>query len=329
MVSSDRRIADSGPIFVASDLSPASDEAIVQAHERARAEKKRLIVCFVIRGSMRYDPVLPDVRMEFDDGLPVSRNRAFLIVSARVARCTGRRPGEYAIVIERGLPHEHIVRAARMRGASLIVLGARSNGFARHPFAGTVTERVVRHAQCPVLVARAGIATRSILVATDFSDPSMPALEAAVKEARRRDARLTILHSLDVEIAMVTARPLGDASLGMPLEEFLDIKDAAQSRMQALLDRAGLDGSVIVSEGPPAERILAIARDVDADTIFIGTRGRSGLARVVLGSVAEDVVRSARCSVFVVRLHVESARERLLPVSAAMAEAARANQMRA
>lgn len=311
MKSGDRTIPEPGAILVATDLSVDSDQAIVQAHERARADDKPLIVCFVIRSSVRYDPVLPGVRVEYEDDLPVVRNRALEAVRARVSRCTPRNSGDYEILIEQGLPHERIVAAAELFKVGLIVVGAHPGDGLRHAL-GNVSERVVRHAHRSVLIARADTARRPILVATDFSDPAMPALSAAVKEASQRGAKLTILHSLDVTIAMegTRNRPLGGLSLGLPLEDFLAMKEKAQSRMQALLERTGLDGNVIVSEGPPAEAILRNAEEANAGMIFLGTRGRAGLARLMLGSVAETVARTAPCSVFVVRLDVDGVRER-------------------
>jgi nucleotide-binding universal stress UspA family protein len=306
MISVNRRATRPGGILVATDLSRVSDEAVRQAHARALAQGRSLIVCFVIRSTVRYDPVLPGVRVEYEDGLPVTRRRAIEAVRAQIARSTGRAPADYEIVIGHGHPHTAIVRAARTREASLIVLGPHAGVEEPPAFVGNTVEQVLRHATAPVLVARAGEIKHSILVATDFSDPSMPALAAAVDEARRRDAKLTIVHSLDANIAMEESGglPLGGAAVGLPLESFLSMREAAQSRLQVLLERTGLDGEVIVGEGSAVDEVLNAAKSVDAGMIFVGTRARTGIERVMLGSVAERIVRAASCSVFVVRLHV-------------------------
>jgi universal stress protein E len=321
MSTSNRGSLLAGGIFVATDLSRASDEAVRQAHERALAAGVPLIVSFVIRSTVRYDPVLPGVRVEFEEGLPVVRSRALEAVRAQVLRCTGRKPSECEVVIGHGLPHDAIVRAAWLRQASLIVLGPHETDGRERSWGGSTVERVMRHTHLPVLVARPdlvarrGAEKRSILAATDFSDPAMPALGAAANEARRRDAKLAIVYSLEVDIAMETSgtRPLGSGAMGLPLEDFLAMKEAAQSRLQVLLERTGLDGYVVVGEGEPVAQILNAAASADADMIFVGTKGRSGLGRLMHGSVAEAVAREARCSVFVVRLETEASMERTRP----------------
>ncbi len=301
----------SGTVFVATDLagdtdsSELTDALILEGHERARAEKRPLTVCHVIRNALRADPLLPGLREGFVDGLPVLREVALQKVRACVAQCTGRVESEYEALIEDGSPAARIVDAAEARAASLIVVGAHPPERHNHRLIGSVTERVVRHAHGPVLVLRPGPRDGPVLVATDFSDPAAPAIAAAAGEARRRRVPLALLHSLEIAIAGESPRedlPAGSA-VGLPLDVFLELRDAAKARLQKIHDEIELEGEVLVDVGPASTAILQAAEAWGASLVVVGTKGRTGWSRVLLGSVAESVVHAAPCSVLVVRLH--------------------------
>jgi nucleotide-binding universal stress UspA family protein len=264
-----------------------------------------LTVCHVIRNSLRADPLLPGLREGFVDGLPALRDVALRKVRARVARCTGRVESEYEALIEDGSPSARIVDAAEARSASLVVVGAHPRERHNHRLIGSVTERVVRHAHCPVLVLRPGPSDGPVLVATDFSDPAASAVAAAAGEARRRRAPLAILHCLEVAISGGSPRedPLGGSAVGLPLDALLELRDAARARLQALRAKLDLAADLVVAVGPASQAILQAVEDRGASLVVVGTKGRTGWKRVLLGSVAESVVQAAPCSVLVARVH--------------------------
>lgn len=189
-----------------------------------------------------------------------------------------------------------IAAAAERLTVDLIVAGA---GRRERGFLGTVAERIVRQAPCSVLIV-AGPARppRHILCAVDFSAPARAALEAAADLAAERDATLTIVHAFSAgELAVP----------GMAAEAALAVeaRDAANKALRGLAveveARAGRPVSARVVDGPPSDAILVAAREAAADLIVTGTHGRTGIARAVLGSVAENVVRHAEQPVLVVR----------------------------
>jgi nucleotide-binding universal stress UspA family protein len=135
-----------------------------------------------------------------------------------------------------------------------------------------------------------------VLVATDFSQGSDEALEAAIGLAQRSSAPLEILHVLELNAEPF---PFGGSyySERGPLIAFIDRELAHR------VDRAGAAGVVATGkmiEGSAAVEILQRARDIGADLIVVGTHGRKGLAHVVLGSVAQQVVQRSRCPVLTV-----------------------------
>lgn len=136
-----------------------------------------------------------------------------------------------------------------------------------------------------------------ILVAHDFGDTAEPALVYATSIAEKFGARITILHAYE--------RP----AYGYPeslIEDFdfeTQIERAAQKALDGVAERAkraGVEITVLLRRGKPWMEIIAAAETIKADLIVMGTHARRGVARALLGSVAEKVVRSAPCPVLTV-----------------------------
>ncbi len=140
---------------------------------------------------------------------------------------------------------------------------------------------------------------RSILVPTDFSANADAAAEYACSLATTFHAPVTLLH---VFTTPVVATP--DAVFAPTPEEEDALARAAKDHLAALsqrLSRPGLELRTDVREGNPAARIVEAS--ADADLVVMGTHGRTGVARLLLGSVAEQVVRGARCPVMTLGEH--------------------------
>jgi universal stress protein A len=167
---------------------------------------------------------------------------------------------------------------------------------------GSSAEHVVRYANCPVLVARPSPAGK-ILAATDFSDPALPAIEAAAAEARHRKVDLAIIHAVDLLQGM-SPFYADFYSYSMPPMDFSDpMRKIWQQRLDEVVHRFKAKGGGLLPDGPAAPAILSAASELPAQLIVMGTHGRTGLSRIIaLGSVAETVVRAAPCSVLVARL---------------------------
>ncbi len=143
---------------------------------------------------------------------------------------------------------------------------------------------------------------RRILMATDFSPASEAALERAAKLTRECSATLSILH--------VYEPPPAAASVAyLPVDGYLDslvaARTQAEARMQQLLSRdvlKGLEVRGVVIKGLPGTRIVETAIREGADLIVMGTHGRRGLSRLILGSVAAMVIAVAPCPVLTIRM---------------------------
>ena len=142
-------------------------------------------------------------------------------------------------------------------------------------------------------------AIRNVLVATDFSDSAAAALQYGRELARTCQARLHVMHIVDdIRWRSLDMTPTLTASVQESLEA------VAQSQIQALVtseDRRQLRAIEVVETGiAPAEALIDYAVATAIDIIVVGTRGRSGIPRMLLGSVAERIVRLAPCPVLTV-----------------------------
>ena len=139
-----------------------------------------------------------------------------------------------------------------------------------------------------------------ILLAVDESKSSQQATEKIAQQFRRENAEVRILHVL--QPISVAAPPQMAAGYAPELQDLAKpAKDLLVRAAKSLTD-AGFKTETLLREGDVRETILDIAQEWKADLIVIGSRGRSGVQRFLLGSVAESVARHAPCSVEIVRV---------------------------
>jgi nucleotide-binding universal stress UspA family protein len=207
-------------------------------------------------------------------------------------------------LVDTGWPDTALMRKAEEIDADLIVVGSRGYTGLKHVLLGSVAERVIRYSHCAVMVARASPSGGHILAATDFSDPALPAIDAAVQIAKRRGAELTVMHSLGVRSSSLSwaASPFGGGPIVPDEQAIREARIAATQLIETSLGEFGAVGSAFVGDGMPEDDILRKATVLPADMIVLGSQGRTAINRVALGSVAETVARTATCSVLVIRL---------------------------
>jgi nucleotide-binding universal stress UspA family protein len=145
---------------------------------------------------------------------------------------------------------------------------------------------------------------KNILCPTDLSEPSLRSLTYAAAFARWYEAQLTLLHVVPTfePIAVGPGEFIGPMQMVVPIS-----REEVLGEMRRITDRAGM-GSIhaILSahEGDPARNIVEQAAAIDADLVVMGTHGRTGFERLLIGSVAEQVLRKAPCPVLLVPPHV-------------------------
>jgi len=180
----------------------------------------------------------------------------------------------------------------------LVVMGSHGRMGLLHVLMGSVAEGIVRRSPAPVWVLRKPRRwpPKRILVPVDFDDSSRRVLRTASELARLFSARLEIVH---ISPTVENLAPFPEMRVYFPPTLSEDLRKKAHERLKSLV--AGSVSSKVPTRlhglsGVPADSICRNARSTRADLIVIPTHGRKGLARLLLGSVAESVVRHAPCS---------------------------------
>jgi nucleotide-binding universal stress UspA family protein len=218
------------------------------------------------------------------------------------ANRTGVKTG---MVFDEGNPARQILRQSHSLRADLIVMGTHGLGGFERFVLGSVTEKVLRKAACPVMTVPPAAGTIAklpythVLCPVDFSEASELALRFALSIAEEADARLTILHAFDW--------PPDDELLVEQLDtpEFRQlVEEEARGRLEALVPdeaRVWCKPSTKVMYGKPYRQILEAAAAEQTDLIVMGVRGRNPLDLAVFGSTTNHVVRRAPCPVLTLR----------------------------
>lgn len=190
-----------------------------------------------------------------------------------------------------------IIDLAETVGADLIVVGATRRGAVSRTLLGTTAQRVLRAASVPVLVSRRTEATplRKILLTTDLSDMSAAVYERAVglvtalSDAKEPEMRTLLVVGHDME--------------STPSMQQHVIDDLVEGELAAFLRRVGAEAPAAqgrVRIGDAATEIVAETEEWGADLLVLGTHGRGGVSRFLIGSVAETVTRGAPCDMLVI-----------------------------
>jgi nucleotide-binding universal stress UspA family protein len=193
-----------------------------------------------------------------------------------------------------------ILRMAEEIGSDLIVMGTHGPTGLRSVLAGSVAIAVLRGARCPVLALRLGAQPRegeeirAILHPTDFSAGSEMALRVARSLARDHGARLILMHVAALPVAMES---------GMTAEIDVGYYSNALEVARELIDGPDLKYPVETwfSRGYAPDEIVRVAKEVGCGLIVMGTHGRTGLGRLLLGNTAESVLPEASCPVMIVK----------------------------
>jgi nucleotide-binding universal stress UspA family protein len=208
-------------------------------------------------------------------------------------------------------PFDEICRDAQKIPADLIVMPTHGRTGLKHVFLGSTAERIVQHSSCPVLVTRGNalkpkngsrFTIKTILVPVDFSDCCREGLRYAIGFANDFAAKIILLHATYLGY-IYTAE-------GTAMYDVRGLQEAARrdaERQMRELVRAVKFGRLkfetVFTNGSPVWDICAFADDHDVDLIITSTHGRTGFEHVLIGSIAEQVVRHAPCSVLVVPSH--------------------------
>ena len=204
-----------------------------------------------------------------------------------------------------GVPHSEILSYVDEADVDLVVMGTHGRKGLDRYLLGSVTEKVVRASPVPVLSIKRGdgspgpIEYSDVLIPTDGSEGAEAAVDHGVAFAETVDADVHGLYVIDVRATV----PNVDAGSQTEVRDLLEAEgDRATDYVDTQARNAGLEVSTAVVQGTPYAQIREYVVEHDVDLIAMGTHGRTGLERYLLGSVAEKVVRTADVPVLTVRL---------------------------
>lgn len=302
-------------ILLAIDGSKFSEAATQTLIAQAQVEDDEVLVLHVV-------DVLPPIFIEmrqYYPGVEQARDAQFEPAAALVAKTADwlRSQGlRVTTAVEVGIPKSGIIDAATQWHANLILLGSHGRTALDRFLVGSVSDAVLRHAPCSVELVRiarsvpaSGRALESpggkvtkILLAIDESKFSEAASQMLMEQVRP-ETEVQLLHVVE-PMPLLAAREMGGYD---PAVEGL--WDAQTKQATALVNSiaAGLrlkrvSVATEFARGNPKSEILDAAEKWKADLIVLGSHGRTGLARFLLGSVSEAVARHAHCSVEIVRI---------------------------
>jgi nucleotide-binding universal stress UspA family protein len=209
--------------------------------------------------------------------------------------------------IVKGSPGQTISEQAAALGCGLVVLATHGRSGIDHLVFGSTAERVVRESPIPVLAVKhpehefvdpfnLDVLLKRILFPTDFSPYSERGLPYAVHLCKEFGATLVLLHINDLPLILPEYLPELSASPTQDLEQY-----GLESLERLAGEITGAEVETLQATGRPHTEIAKVVEDQDIDLVVMPTHGRGGISHLLLGSVAEKVIRSAKCPVLTVR----------------------------
>jgi len=278
-------------ILVAVDGSKSGRNALRQAFRLAVDEKCWITVTSVVppfTGDLELTGVKGDVLASlakpYEDAL---REAEQLARDDRVLIKT---------LLEEGETYERIVDLADAENCGIIVMGRRGVHRYERASIGSVTARVIGHTQRDVLVVPNGttLGWKKILVGTDGSKFSAAAIDKAIAFAKSYGGELAVMSVVDVPAEFHAEAPQAVEDMVRKAKEY-----TAAVRRQA--EGEGVKAESYVGEAEAWEAMVKLAREQQVDMIVVGSHGRTGLRRLLMGSVTEKVIGHAPCPVLVVK----------------------------
>ncbi len=277
-------------ILVAFDRSDSSRNALRQAFDLAHREKSWITVVSVAppyRGDLDFiavKDVMASVRRPCEEAL---RDAEKIAEEERAVIRT---------VCEEGEPHERIVDTADAEDCDIIVMGRRGLRRLERVLVGSVTARVIGHTQRDVLVVPRGAVLRwnRLLLATDGSRYSATATAKAIELAKEYGGSLMVVSVVDVPTEFYGEAPKA-------VEDMIENAKEYTAAVKRHAEAAGVRAETYVKESEADTAIVTLAKEQQADVIVVGSHGRTGLKRLLMGSVTEKVIGAATCPVLVVK----------------------------
>jgi nucleotide-binding universal stress UspA family protein len=293
-------------ILLATDGSVSADHArdLVADASWPEGTEIRVVAALDISPALFGSPWIPAVPPDADryEDEAVESFRDVLEKAAAALAAPGR---IVQTELLRATPTLAVVEEMHKWAPDLTVVGSRGHGPVETTLLGSTCSAIIDHATAPVLVVR-GRGLGHVILAEDGSDAARAAERLVTTWPLFADSLVDVVSVVDVAAPWRTG--IAPAMFGNAMDVYTDMIASAHETQAAIaaqtaarLRGSGLRVEMELREGDPAGEIVAAAREDQADLVVIGSRGHTGIARLVLGGVAHGVLTHAPCSVLVVR----------------------------
>lgn len=279
-------IAKMEKLLIATDGSEYSKSALREAINLAKTCSSKLLAISVVKTNPEFEDLVPQVIEKLEKEVREHLESIKKMASKEGIDCE-------VIVHLSEEPYQDIVDVAEKNKVNMIIVGTHGRTGLKRLMMGSVTAKVIGHSPCNVLVVplHAKVECRNILIATDGSKYSDAAASEAIGIAKRCGSSLIVLSVAfsDKEITL----PEDD-------EEIILAKDTVK-KITELAEKEGIKTEGIVVQGREYEGIIGTAKQKHADLIVVGSHGRTGIERLLMGSVTERVIGHTESAVLVVK----------------------------
>jgi nucleotide-binding universal stress UspA family protein len=285
-------------ILLASDGSESSEGAVKEAIYLAKSCVAKLSVIYVLETN----PEFETEGLKFVEKMEHAAREHLELIRKEAA---AQNVEVEAIVRRTDQPYKAIVEEAAKMKSDVIVIGRRGRTGLEKMLMGSVAAKVIGYAPCKVLVVPrfARISCKNILIATDGSKYSVAAATEAIGIAKRCKSNLIIITVVHTEALSSMSPDTGYTQSQQEVIERQELQRAERniSGVKELAEKEGIRAEGIISEGRPYEAIAKAALEKNIDLIVVGSHGRTGISKFLMGSVTERVIGHAESAVLVVK----------------------------
>jgi len=283
-------------LLLATDGSQHSEGAIREAIRLAKKCSSSLTAISVIETNPEFETIAPQVLEKMEKEV-----RAHL----EEVKARAKKDGVDCVtaVHEGEDSYKYIVDEAVKQKSSMIVMGRRGGKGLKRLVMGSTTSWTIGHAPCSVLVVprAAQVELKSIVVATDGSKYSAAAASEAIGIAKRNSSKLTVIAVVPAELATPMAIDVAMSQRELIAEKEMHVAEQNAKAVKEAAQKEGVSVQAFVMSGKPADTVIETAKEKDADLIVVGSHGRTGLERLLMGSVAERIIVLSDRAVLVVK----------------------------
>jgi nucleotide-binding universal stress UspA family protein len=289
-------VANTENLLLATDGSQFSEGAIREAIRLAKRCSSKLSVLSVIETNPEYETIAPQFLEKAEKAAQEHLRAVKEQAKKEGVDCT-------TSILEGEDSFNYISDEAAKNAISMIIMGRRGKTGLKRLMMGSTTARVIGHAPCNVLVvpSAARVEFKNILVATDGSRYATAAASEAIGIALKNKGKLIVMavvpsesmQPMDIVHSQMSRDVIAETEMKEAEKNAKAVKEAAQ--------KEGVAVEAFIMGGKPSDAIVQTANEKNVDVIMLGSHGKTGIDKLLMGSVAERVIVLSSCAVLVVK----------------------------